>query len=164
MKTIITILVLLFTVTSFAQAGKIVKLLNQQFLKEQKMYSPDDYEKPTLVQPFQIKNDTLSFEFFIASDYTNDHVFHIRRTVNLKDIKSFAKDMNILFIGDEESVQEIRVTKNTSGEVMKTEQVVGRHFFTELRKDYRKDKKLQKKMMEAFAKAGYNITSEHWYD
>ncbi|MFA7687027.1 MAG: hypothetical protein WCY25_04080 [Moheibacter sp.] len=160
MKNSILIILLFSGTFSFAQQEKITKLLNRQFEKEQKMYEADDFEKPKMIQPFQIKNDTLSVAF---SYQTEDGEIQYFRQVNLNDIKSFEKDMNVLFIAKDGSVKETITTKNSDGMVLKTEVNDSHLFFTELRKDF-KNKSLQKKITKAFAKAGYPISGEYWFD
>lgn len=119
MKNLFTISLVLYTTFSFGQTDKIVQLLNQQFDKEQKMYDADyESDKPTLVQPFQIKNDTLSVEFSYQTDGNKEHIVHYLREIYLKDIEGFAKDINVLFTAKEASVKEIVTTKGTGGSVL----------------------------------------------
>lgn len=160
MKNSILLILMFSGIFSFAQQGKITKLLNRQFEKEQKMYEADDFEKPKMIQPFQIKNDTLSVAFSYQTDGGEIHYF---RQVNLHDIESFEKDMNVLFIANDGSVKETITTQNMDGITEKKHYNYSHLFFTELRKDF-KNKSLQKKITKAFAKAGYPISGEYWFD
>lgn len=154
------LLILLFSgIFSFAQQEKITKLLNEQFEKEQKMYEADDFDKPKLIQPFQIKNDTLSVAFSYQNE--EDEIQYFRQ-VNLKDIQSFEKDMNVLFIANDGSVKETITTKNVDGITEKKHYNYSHLFFTELRKDF-DDDYLQEEMIKAFEKAGFEISGEYWY-
>ena len=158
MKKSILIILLFSGIFSFAQQEKITKLLNDQFKKEQKMYKADDFYKPQLIQPFQIQNDTLSVAFSYQTDEGEIQYF---RQVNLKDIKQFEKDMNVLFIAKDGSVKESITTKNADGIAVKNQINHSHLFFTELRKDF-KTKSLQKKIIQAFEKAGLSISGEYW--
>src|SRR5690606_12669684 len=160
MKNSILLILMFSGIFTFAQQEKITKLLNRQFEKEQKMYEADDFDKPKMIQPFQIKNDTLSVAFSYQTDGGEIHYF---RQVNLHDIESFEKDMNVLFIAKDGSVKETILIKKQNGMIMKTEVNDSNLFFTELRKDF-KNKSLQKKITKAFAKAGYPISGEYWFD
>ena len=160
MKNSILLILMFLGVFSFAQHEKITKLLNQEFEKEQKMYEADDLDKPKMIQPFQIKNDTLSVAFSYQTDGGEIQYF---RQVNLKDIKRFEKDMNVLFIAKDGSVKETILIKKQDGMIMKTEVNDSHLFFTELRKDF-KNKSFQKKITKAFEKVGYSISGEYWFD
>lgn len=162
-KQFLLILMLISTFT-FAQNSQIEKLLNQQFEKEQKIFgSESDPEKPRLTKPFQIINDTLSFEFAMPWYNSDDEIKFTHREVALTDIQGFIKDYNIIFIAKEGSVKETTLKKDMDGNIMETKKNNSHLFFTELRKDS-KDNSLQKKMLKAFKKAGYIITSEYWWD
>jgi hypothetical protein len=145
---------------AFAQTDKVAQLLNQQFAKEQKMYpAGNNSEKPLLVEPFQIKNDTLSMAF---SYHIKDREIQYRRDVHLKDIHSFEKDRNVLFIAKEDSVKETVITKDSNGQVLDRSVHHLQQFFLELRQDMN-DEALQKKVIKAFGKAGYSITGDYWH-
>lgn len=160
MRNLHIILLLFCTATSFAQTDKIVQLLNQQFAKEQKMYpAGNNSEKPVLVEPFQIKNDTLSMAF---SYHTEDGMINYRREVHLKDIHSCVKDVNVLFIAKGDAVKETVIIKDADGQVLDRSVHLLQQFFLELRQDM-KDKALQKKVINAFGKAGYSITGDYWH-
>lgn len=162
-KSIVSILFFLIGNFTFAQTDKIVKLLNEQFEKEQKMYDEGDSYQPKFIQPFQIKNDSLSFEFSMPYNNTENEIITTRRTVHLKDIEQFIKDVNVLFITKKGSVKEIYFTKDYQGKILKKEERQTYLFFTEFRKD-EYDQYLQREMIEAFKKAGYTITSEDWWN
>ena len=163
MKKPFLLLLVIFTANiTFAQHNKIVKLLNRQFEKEQKMYDEDVSDKPKLIQPFQIKNDSLSFEFTMPYYNDENKKEFTRRVVHLKEIQGFIKDMNVLFIAKEGSVKEIVTVKDNRGKVVSRQEYQTHLFFTEFRKDY-KDKPLQKKMIKAFRNLGYSISSEYWH-
>jgi len=148
---------------TFAQTNKIVKLLNNQFEKEQKIYDEYVADKPRLIQPFQIKNDSLTFELTMPYYHEENKAEFTRRSVHLKDIEEFIKDMNVLFVAKEGSVKEIVTVKDGKGNIVKKTGYNTHLFFTELRKDY-SDDPLQEKMIKAFQKAGYIITSEYWFN
>lgn len=161
-NSILTIL-LFGATTSFTQNIEIVDLLNKQFAKEQKMYDADyDADRPTLVQSFQIRNDTLSVAFSYTNDSKNECINHYRE-VYLKDIEGFEKDYNVLFTAKDGSVKEIITIKNAEGIVLQSKINHSNLLFTELRK-HRKDKSLQQKMLKAFQKAGHPIKGEYWYN
>jgi|SRR5690606_26842836 len=163
MRNLLTIGLLLCTASSFAQTDKIVQLLNEQFAKEQKMYHADyESDKPTLVQPFQIENDTLSVEFSYPAVDNTEHIVHYFRKICFKDIEGFEKDMNVLFTAKEALVKEIVTTKGSDGSVLQSKINYSNLFFTELRKDQR-DELLQKKIIKAFKKAGNKIKGNYWY-
>jgi hypothetical protein len=165
-KKTIPIILLLFSFLSFAQTTEITQLLNLHFQQEQSMYDEEysNFKKPTLVQPFQIKNDTLSFEYSIPSYTDSEHILYTKRKVHLKDIKEFIKDVNVIFIANPKSVKETRTTKNTKGETLESTESFTYMFFTELRKDSYDAYTLRQQMLDAFTKAGYKITSEDWYN
>lgn len=163
MKKLLLIFVLLFTNYSFAQTKEIEKLLNKQFANEQEMYDEEDSYKPKLIQPFQIKNDSLSFEFSKPYNNTENEIKTIRRTVHLKDIEEFIKDVNVIFIAKKNSVKEIYFTKDSEEKIINKEKRETYLFFTEFRKD-KYDMYLQRKMIEAFDKAGFRITSKDWWN
>lgn len=164
MKKSVLLVVLLFLGNiTFAQTGKIVKLLHQQFAKEQKMYDQEDPDKPEMIQPFQIKNDSLTVEFRYLINEKDEYARHFSRAVHLKDITGFIKDMNVLFTAKDGSVKEIMTKKDKNGNTIQTKTTHSHLFFTELHKDA-KNNSLQTKMQKAFKKAGYIITSEYWYD
>lgn len=146
----------------FAQTKKITDLLNKQFQKEQKFYDEFDLEKPYLHQEFRIENDSISFEFYYAPQLENQQKEIMRRVVHLKDINDFSKDYSILFLTEENSLIETIYLEKNSGEKEILHQTSSDMFFTELRKD-RKDESLQKNIIKAFSKAGYEIIGEYWY-
>lgn len=157
------VLLLFFSAVSFAQQDKIVELLNNQFNKEQKMYETDDVDKPNLIQAFRIKNDTLSVSIRYLADLHTGEIWHYNRAVHINDIEGFIKDSNVLFVAKDGSVKEILIKKNDDGNINKTEENDTHLFFTELKKDS-KDHTFQKKILKAFEKAGYKITSEYWHN
>lgn len=163
MKLTIVMSLLIFNTVAFAQQNKIVELLNQQFKKEQKMYEFEAIDQPKLIHPFEIKNDTLKVSTSYLADFQTGEIWHYNRAVHIKDIEGFIKDINVLFVAKDGSVKVIVIKKDEDGNIINTEENHTHLFFTELRKDT-KDQKLQSKMLKAFEKAGYNITSEFWYN
>lgn len=164
MQKSILIAILLFTTEiTFSQTNEIVKLLNQQFKREQKMYDEYDREKPILAQAFQIKNDTLSVVISMPYEIGEEKTRIFHRSVHLKDITGFIKDMNVLFTAKDSSVKETVIRKDENGNTLRTDTSYYHLFFTELKKDPN-DKSLQHKILKTFKKAGYDITSEYWYN
>lgn len=148
----------------WAQKTKIVKLLNQQFAHEQKLYDRAyEEERPTLIQPFEIHNDSLRFEFSIPVDPSKEQIRYTQRRVHLSDIESFIKDINVLFVTKEYSVQETVWIKDQLGNILSTEQNTSYLFFTELGKNF-KDDSFRKKLLNAFQKAGYTLSSDYWFN
>lgn len=165
-KSILVAVLLFLGNITFAQTKEITKLLNKHFENEQEMYD-DEYsniKKPTLIQPFQIKNDTLSFEYSIPSYADSEHILYTKREVHLKVIKEFIKDVNVIFIANPKNVKETRTTKNKKGEILESTEYFTYLFFTELRKDSYDEYTLRQQMLDAFENAGYKITSEYWYN
>ncbi|MDN3724438.1 hypothetical protein QRD02_08585 [Aequorivita sp. SDUM287046] len=163
MRLLMLLLGVLFSTASFSQTEKITDLLYKQFLREQKMYGKDAVDMPVLLQPFQIKNDTLSAAFIIRSESAPEEILYSYRKVSIHDIEAFIKDMNVLFTANEGSVQEVNIIKDRDGAVLETRKNTSHLFFTELGRDA-KDESLRRKMLQAFERAGYNIISEYWFN
>lgn len=163
MKKFIIPFLLFLSLFTFAQTSEIVKLLNQQFETEQGFYDEYETSKPMMITPFQIKNDTLSFEFKTVYD-DPDKIILTKREVHLKDIKEFIKDMNIIFRTNPKSVKETQIIKNNTGKTLEATQYFTDLFFTELHKNKEDEYTLRKQMLEAFKKAGYEVTSDYWYN
>ena len=113
-------------------------------------------------QPFQIQHDSLSFEFTTLDYDEESKITFIRRSVHLKDIEEFIKDMNVIFVAKENSVKETVTVKDRQGNTIEKKEYLTHLFFTELGKDYG-DESLRNQILKAFAKAGYRITSEYWF-
>lgn len=145
-----------------AQQDKIEKLLNKQFNYEQNLYEEGISSKPQLIQTFQIQKDSLVFEFTMPDYNEENRIKFIRRSVHLKDIEEFIKDMNVIFLAKEDSVKETVTIKDRQGNTIEKKEYLTHLFFTELGKDYG-DESLRNQMLKAFAKAGYRITSEYWF-
>lgn len=163
MKFLISSISLLVTVFSFSQANEIAKLLNAQFKREQSMYKKDDVSKPSLVQPYTIKDDSLIVEFKLFNEDEKEEYYE-RRSVKLSAIKILMKDMNIIFSTKQDLVQITSYKLTSKGAKTDVQKRESHLFFTELRKDYGGDKFLQEQLVEAFAKIGQEIFSEDWYD
>ena len=163
MKLLVLIIGVLFSTASFSQTEKIAALLNKQFQKEQKMYGEDAVDRPVLLQPFQIENDTLSVAFKIITGSEPEEMLYSYRKVSIHDIEAFIKDMNVLFTAIDNSVQETNIIKDKDGTVLDTRNNTSHLFFTELRKDA-SDESLQRKMLRAFDRMGQEITSEYWFN
>ena len=145
-----------------AQTDKITKLLNKQFEVEQKIYEADDEFKPTLIEPFRIENDSLSFTFSQAGTEPGQMMI-TRRSVHLKDIEEFMKDINILFVTSRNAVRETHTILGSDGQILETTERFTYLFFTQLFKD-QDNRAFFKKMLRAFDRAGYKIVGEHWYN
>lgn len=162
MKNKLLLILLFVSALCVAQTEKITKLLNKQFKAEQKYYEADDESKPTLVEPFSIRNDTLSFAFSLPGDEPGETQI-IHRQVHLKDIEEFLKDINILFVTHKDAVRETHTVVNDKGEMLSSSEKFSYLFFTELSKDPY-DGSLCSQMSVAFKKAGYKIVCEGWYN
>lgn len=162
MKHFFLLLLLCAMTLSIAQTNKITRLLNKQFNAEQKMYEADDDFKPTLVDPFRIENDSLSFTFSQAGTGPGQTII-TRRSVHLKDIEEFMKDINILFVTSRNAVRETHTILGADGQILSSTKRFTYLFFTQLSKDPY-DQVFFKKMLRAFDRAGYKILGEHWYN
>jgi len=163
MKLILLIIGVLFGTACFSQTEKIAALLNKQFQKEQKMYGDDAIDRPVLLQPFQIENDTLSVAFKLSSGSATEEMLYSYRKVSIHDIEAFIKDMNVLFTAIDDSVQETDIIKDRDGTVLETRRNTSHLFFTELRQDAN-DETLRRKMLQAFERIGHKISSEWWFN
>lgn len=155
-------LILLIFLSSLAlgQESKIVKILNDQFKSEQKMYDADDPEKPQLIQPFQIRDGILSFEFFYRYE---DKEVHYRREVLLDKIVRLDRDINVILFTEEDDVKETIKEFDITGELIAETRTEYHLFFLEIRKEFG-NTKFRKQLLKAFEKAGYAVSNEYWAD
>lgn len=144
----------------YAQESKIVKLLNQQFNSEQKMYETSDEKRPELIQPFQIENGILSFEFLYDQP---DRVVSIRREVVLDKISNINKGRELMFLTKETAVTEIGTEKSKINKDESQYFSLKVHFMTEIRKET-SNKDFRDKLLNAFQKAGCDVSSTYWID
>ena len=159
------ILLLLFigfgcSINGISQEAKIVQLLNQQFLSEQKMYDALDPEKPELIQPFQIKDGILSFEFLYREE---EKETQFRREVPLDKIIHLDRDINVIFKTEQEEVKEWIKTMDLGDGNTNENFYASTMFFTEIRKEFGNEK-FRNKLLKAFHKAGYKVSNEYWAD
>jgi len=164
MKKSFLILLLLFVGNlTFAQTDQILALLNNQFEKEQTMYEPDETDKPRLVQPFTIHNDTLSFAITRPLAEKDNHTEITRRAVHLKDIEGFIKDYNVIFTAKDGTVEETVIVQNHQGNILTKRGSLTYLVSPEFRKDIGQQY-MHRNIPVGFDESEYPITSKDWYD
>ena len=159
---ILSLVMFFFGVFSFAQEKEIVKILNSELQKEIK----NQFKHPlfngdtlSIVQEFQIDaNKILSVEVKRNSVYGT--VIE-RQEVLLSKIINVGKDINIILDTQSDDVK--NVVKNFYKDQNKEEFVSkSTMFFTHIRfpdKEY-----VGEDLIKAFAKAGFKIEKNYWYD
>lgn len=154
------LLLAFIAVFSFGQEAKIVKLLNEQFRSEQKMYEPYEEEKPEMIQPFQIENGILSFEFKYSGEGKETH---FRRQVHLANVVRLDKDINVILISENDGVLETINVFGENQELISEQQIEHNMFFLEIRKEFGNEK-FKNRLLKAFKSAGYEVSNEYWAD
>lgn len=161
MKSFILIFLFGFNFTVFAQTSQIANLLNEQFQKEYNKYL-DEYDREMfqIVKPFEIDSDNnLTFTFISKS--SDEDYDQITRKVNLSKIKQIDKDYNVVFVTDNDDVEEITIQFRNGTKRELTQKM---HIFqTEINREP-KNSKFRDKIIKSFKKSGFIISSEYWWD
>ncbi len=148
------------SVFGWGQESKIVKILNDQFQSEQKMYDKSDPEKPILIQPFQIQNGILSFEFFYLEEGVETH---FKREVSLDKVVRLDRDINVILITENNDVNEVIKEWNENKELVSENRNESNMFFLEIRKEFG-NTQFRNRLLKAFHAAGYDVSNEYWAD
>ncbi|WP_130735038.1 hypothetical protein [Flavobacterium sp. J27] len=152
---------LFFFKVALSQENKILNLLNDQLLSEIMNYEHED--SLTVIQPFHIDTaKKLSFKVAKYNPNLNQKEI-ITSEVALNEIIGFIKDINVIFSTENNMVIKKVQVYNEREELIDTYQEHSNLFFTEICKEQH-NSDLQAKMLKAFKKAGYTITSEYWFD
>lgn len=154
------ILALFLSIFGFGQESKIVKILNDQFQAEQKMYDAGDPEKPQMIQPFQIQNGILSFACFYRYE---DKEVHYHRAVPLDKVSRLDRDINVILFTENDDVKETVKEFDKKGELVSETTTEYHLFFVEIRKEFGNEK-FRNKLLKAFQNAGYAVSNEYWAD
>ena len=149
-----------YTVSS-AQINKISQLLASNFLKELKKKEPIDTVQ--YLSLFDIKNDTLYLSYKIDEPSKSEYMMVVNK-VALQDIYRFDKDINVLFVCKDNSVITIETQYNAYTKKVIREKITTSHlFFTGMHSPAR-NHQFRDKVLKAFRKSKFPITSEFWYD
>ena len=162
LKKILLSFIFFLLISVQAQTEKISEILNKQFKEEQNMYEEDDKMKPTLISPFVIENNVLSYEIMLEKTYSGKKA-KIRREVALKDISELLKDINVIFVTTGKDAVETYTYFNEDGTLEAPEISKTNLFFTEINKE-RQNQHFRDALVKAFKKAGFEIESVVWFD
>ena len=161
MKNLLLIFLFLISISAFSQESKIIELLNKQLNKEITDNQKQDLIK--IVRPFYIDDHhNLVLEVKKPNPYMEQTDF-IRSEVALKDISGFIKDINVIFETAEPKVKITTKSYDSNNKLLKTNVEYTHLFFTELCES-KSNKKFRDKLLKAFEKAGFPISSEFWFD
>ncbi|NHN24648.1 hypothetical protein FIA58_003075 [Flavobacterium jejuense] len=151
----------LFSFFSFSQEKKVVDLLNKQLMKEIKNFEDEDSLK--IIQPFHIDE---SKKLILEVEKYNSYVEQwevIHATVALDKISGFIKDINVIFLTDDNDVLETITSYDKNRVLLKTNTHKTNLFFTQISKEINNES-FGKAIVKALKKAGFEIDLEVWAD
>lgn len=175
-------LFLLQSILSFSQTSEIEKILNLELKKETKKQKEDswDYsgEKFEVVKNFIIKDSILTMTAInsegkeVREIQTTMKILSIelkkksyggdfyteKQEVDLRKIKSVAKDINVIFETEPDAVKITQVNENGDKSERKSDM-----FFLQFCYD-KQNEYLADDLVEAFKKAKYKIEKGFWHD
>jgi hypothetical protein len=156
-----TILLMFYASICFSQEREIVRILNNELKKELKSqfrHPSFDGDTITLVKEFSINNKILSFEIKRSSDRG---YFFEKQEVPLSKIRVIGKDINIILESDDKAVKTTtrRFYKDQEKEEFVSDSDL---FFVYI--NFPNNEDVGNDLIKAFAKAGYHIKKNYWYD
>lgn len=160
-------LITLFTLNLQAQEKKITDFLNKDLRWEvENQFKNSDrlerYDTLVVVEPFQIKNGTLSIavkrkkvEFSEQGDKYTETYFTEKQEVELNKITKLTKDINVIFVTRPDAVKIYENGIETRKYSL---------FFLQLCCSEKYNETWANELLTLFEKAGYSIEMENWYD
>ncbi|MDX5418314.1 MAG: hypothetical protein LPK09_03790 [Hymenobacteraceae bacterium] len=161
MKRILLIMCCFSFFTGYSQENKITELLNKQLNAEIKEYNKADSLKVT--HSFHINE---SKKLVLEVEKYNRYMERwevIKSEAPLDKITGFVKDINVIFLTDGYQVLTTTKTYDLNRKLLRTDVADENMFFTQIFEE-KDNQKFRDKIVSAFKKAGYKISSEHWYD
>lgn len=165
-KTAICILfVIMHFTNAYSQEATIVKILNHELQREIKIqFYNRNFNGDTLyiIHPFSIdQNKILSFQVKRINSQDGGYTL-IQQQVHIRKIKNIGKDISVLFETAPDAVTTTTTTVSSSQETSKS--ISTGYYLRTFLSTERNNEYLAKEIVNAFKKAGYNITTDSWYD
>lgn len=164
MKKFLAIALLFLGYFAQAQNNQITKLLNDQLQKEyNQLYDAEEKVTFKIVEYFTINDGVLTFAYTTYNPYSEE-VDTVICSVPLAKISQVGKDVNVFFStsGTKDIILK-QVSYDKEGNKIRENITTSDFMLTQINKE-KNNENLRDKLIKAFKKAGYTITSEFWYD
>lgn len=164
MKKFLVVALLIIGYFAQAQNSQITKLLNDQLQKEyNQLYEAEEKATFKIVEYSTINDGILAFSYTTYNSYSEE-VDTFTRSVPLAKISQVGKDINVFFsTSGLKDVTLTQVSYDKEGNKIRENITTSDFMLTEIKKE-KNNEKFRDKLIKAFKKAGYTITSEFWYD